>query len=293
MIRIIADMPWTGNSLQGTIGNNGWLGGSEQEVNVLSSYLSNKVNYHIELSASNGVIDINKDDVYIIFNFFLLKEGIKKKLQIFKNYIIIEHDFKIFPNRIPDIYTDLKAERSELKNIDFYLGARRVFCLSENQARIFKINLPELETELLNTSFWSHEELLFIEECWKAKKNRPNKLGVAGVYNYLHKTKGTENALKYCAENNLAPLLLNPTDKITFLQRLALCDELVFLPNITESYSRISAEAKMIGLRIVHNEKVSFMLEPWLGNLSGKNLIDHFRERLMPKAIDKILKYLC
>jgi hypothetical protein len=115
---------------------------------------------------------------------------------------------------------------------------------------------------------------------------------LCAVYNYLHDTKGTKPAVEWCNNNGKLILLLTPTDKKTFIRALSLCESLVFFPTITESYSRIAAESRMLGLDVIHNYNVSFMLEPWLNNLKGIDLINKFRQELIPEAITKIIGYI-
>lgn len=292
MLKIIADVPWTGDPLQGSIGQGGWLGGSEQEVNVFTYLLSRKLKKLIPILGSRNILeeDITPLDFYIVFNFFLLGERVKSKLAKYNNYIIIEHDFKFCPNRQPNLYKDCVVPPEELKNVEFYHSAKKVFCLSENQTKIFQKNLPGLDIDILHTSFWSESEFDFIEQC-AAEREEKVILPIYAVYNYLHETKGTNNAIQWCNKNAKLMLLMTPTDKKTFIRALSLCEGLAFLPNLTESYSRIAAESRMLGLIVIHNYNVSFMLESWLGNLSGLGLIQKFEQELIPDALDKIMSY--
>lgn len=289
MLKILADVPWTGHPLQGAVGNGGWLGGSEQEVNAFTYYISKQLKRIVPVVGTTKITtdDVDSSDFYIVFNFFLLSEEVKKKLIQFGNYLIIEHDFKFCPNRQPNVYKDCIVPTDQLKNIDFYHAAKKVFCLSENQARIFNKNLPILSIEILHTSFWADSEFKLIQDCLSLRKDRPT-LPIYAVYNYLHATKGTANAVDWCNKNSKLMLLMTPTDKKTFINALSLCEGLAFLPNLTESYSRIAAEARMLELDVVHNYNVSFMLESWLGKLSGLDLISKFRNELIPTALEKI-----
>lgn len=289
MIKILADVPWEGNPLEGSVGKSGWLGGSEQEVNAFTYYISKQLKRIIPVIGTTkiAVDDIISSDFYIIFNFFLLAEEVKRKLIQFGNYLIIEHDFKFCPNRQPNVYKDCIVPTDQLKNVDFYHAAKKVFCLSENQTKIFNRNLPNLDIDILHTSFWADSEFKLIQDCLALRKNRPI-LPIYAVYNYLHGTKGTANAVDWCNNNSKLMLLMTPTDKKTFISALSLCEGLAFLPKLTESYSRIAAEARMLGLNVIHNYNVSFMLESWLDKLSGLDLISKFRDELIPTALEKI-----
>lgn len=293
MYKIIADVPWTGDPLNASIGANGWLGGSEQEVNVFTYLLSKKLKRILPVIGSKNltVDNININDFYIVFNFFLLSEEVKRKLISYGNYLIIEHDFKFCPNRQPNRYKDCLLPKEELRNVDFYLAAKKVFCLSENQSNIFYKNIPELKTEILHTSFWADSEFDYIQSCLE-ERNKTTILPIYAAYNYLHQTKGTLNAVDWCNKNSKLILLMTPTDKKTFIKALSLCEGLAFFPNLTESYSRIAAEARMLGLNVIHNYNVSFMLESWLGTLSGTDLISTFKNELIPSALEKIIDSL-
>lgn len=291
MIKIVADIPWTGDSLQAETGNNGWLGGSEQDVNSLRVRLSKRVGYEIPILGSIriGLDEISEKDFYLIYNFFLLREEVKTRLIYFGNYVIIEHDFKFCPNRIPGNFPGMKVPEDKILSKDFYSGARTVFCLSENQAKIFKLNMPWLNIQVLATSFWDDKEL----DLLYTLSERPDKSHSFGIYFSPIESKGTKESMKWCIDNKISDyMIIRPSAKKVFLETLSKATCLVFLPKITESYSRMAAEAKMLGLDVVYNSNVSFMEEPWLGELKGKELIAHFKEVLIPGAIEKIYNSL-
>lgn len=284
MIKIIADVPYTAKGLNAK-GALTTIGGSEQEQSSLAALLNLRLNKDIEVVKASDAT-INSSEKYIVYNFTSLNKQAINDLIKYRNYIIVENDFKFSPCRYPDIYPNFVLPKQDLKYLDFYSAARKVLCVSENQMNIFYKN-GFSNLDILNTSFWIDEEFQFIQTLIKI-----NDCNIGAIHNLEGPLKGANKAISYCRNNNISFIIIAPCDKKTFLTILSKANNLVFFPDITESFSRVTAEAKMLGLEIIGNDKISFLKESWLGDLSGKDLIDKIQKKLIPIAVDKILNYL-
>lgn len=93
----------------------------------------------------------------------------------------------------------------------------------------------------------------------------------------LRDSKGTKGAVEICQANKISFEVLPRLSNEDFLQELSKFKSLAFTPLVFETYSRVCAEARMIGLDILTNTNVSFCLSD-LSQLKGKELINVIRE---------------
>lgn len=270
-----------------TVGQSGMLGGAEHELNSLLNYLD--IPY--ESLKSSQVESINSNDFYIVGNFWQLSPNIKKLLIQYRNYIIIEYDYKLFPNRIPDFYLDHICPTDQLQNVEFYNNAIKVFCISEYQKDIFNKN-GVTNTEVFHTSFWTVNQLDILNKIREESYNLKFQHPTAGIYGYKCDTKGTLEAINYCLPKNVDCYLLTPTDIELFWKRLSRCHSLLLFSKITESFSRITVEARMLDIDVLTNAKVPATKEYWYPKYKGSDLIKFVENDLIPKALNKFKKYL-
>lgn len=269
-LTIIADNPIrTNNYIPGQIG------GAEHELDALISYLEEN-QYNITLVPSGTPIEQLPKNNILFSNFIKyseqeLNEIINKGFE----YSIIENDFKCFPGRIVENPYMENGICKSLKFVNFYKYAKNVFTVSTKQFDILKKNLPQ-ETNLINLgiSIWSKSDLDYIQKI--SYNIEPYKQLFKDIY-LLHgtslATKGLNSGISYCSSNNKIISILPNTDKRTFINNLAKGEAFVFLPEITESYSRVTVEAKMLHNNIIINDKVPSAQEEYVKNFSGLELI--------------------
>ena len=75
--------------------------------------------------------------------------------------------------------------------------------------------------------------------------------------------KGTEDAVKYCKENNMNYVLLKNLSNEQFLEELAKSKGLVFFPRDMDVGSRITTETKLLGGTPIVNDQVLHATEEW------------------------------
>lgn len=75
--------------------------------------------------------------------------------------------------------------------------------------------------------------------------------------------KGYSNASRYCRENKIKELTVGNIGYRDCLRAMATCSTLVYLPNGFDVSCRMVTEAKLLGLKIITNNLVQHVTEPW------------------------------
>jgi len=233
---------------------------------------------------------IEKDAFYIIGNFIGIPEEIKIQLAKEGNYVIYEKDHKYacvpgYP-RHPLVWPDGIVPADKLRWESFYNGARAVITLTKwHQLQVEK-NLPKANIECIHGSLWSAKELDIIDYI---RENVPHSRGY-GIQNIYY--KNPQAAIEECNKRYLRYTLIPKIDdKERFLKALCSHKSLVFFPNIPETCSRLLVEAKMLGLDVITNKLSGAVHEPWF-QLRGKELTDHFRNKIIPDAIKLFKRHI-
>jgi len=255
--------------------NNELNGGAENNDNVLIDFLKNK-NYLIDCIKCSFFSEeiANKYNFFIISNFITLQEKHKIFLRD-KKYIIYEHDHKYIKTRDPSQYSNFKIPDDDLINVDFYKKATAVVVLSKICKEVIEKNLDLENVYNIGCSLWSDERLDFIDSLSNNKKN--NKYAVLASNNPI---KNTNAAIELCKKHNLDFELIPSCGELELLKRLSFFEGLVFLPGVLETFSRISAEAKMFNCKLVTKPRMlGFASEEEIYNLSGIDLINNIRNR--------------
>lgn len=249
-------------------------GGAENNDSVLVDYLKNS-DLSVEKVHSYYVNEeiINENDLFIIGNFINLKEQYKRAL-LNKNYIIYEHDHKYLKSRDPSVFPEFVAPENQIINKEFYKSAKAVVVLSSICKRIIEENLNINNVYNIGCSLWSDERLDYIASLLKQKKNR--KFAILDSKNSI---KNTGLAIRYCTDNNIDFDLIKPCGEKELLLELSKYEGLVFLPGVLETFSRISAEAKMLNCKLITKPKMLGFASEEAFNLTGMDLVKEIRKR--------------
>ena len=249
-------------------------GGAESNDFNLLEYLSN----YCELRGCNtfnlSEDIINASDFLIISNFVYLTDDLKQCIQDQKPYIIYEHDHKYVLNRDPSIYVDYLIPEDQIVNKDFYINAKKVFVLSKICKEVLEKNIPEANVHSIGCSLWSEDTFDYIESLLEEKKI--NDLCLVRSENPI---KNYGKCLEYCNKQDIIPFELSDPDYKSFLKKMASCKRFLFMPGVLETFSRVSAEAKMLNLQLLTTPgRLGFASEA-IFEKSGIDLIDTLRAR--------------
>ena len=184
------------------------------------------------------------------------------------DYSIIEYDYKFCKYRSVEKHLHIEGtecdchEQIHGKMISaFFLGAKHVWWMSEAQEQRYIDRfsfLAEIESVVLSSVF-DDKFFIKIAELNKAEKDRSGWI----VLESNSWIKGTEGAIKYCEENDLAFEIISGLTHDEVLEKLSSSIGLVYLPRGGDTCPRLVIEAKMLECELVLNEHVQHKNEIW------------------------------
>lgn len=254
------------------------LGGAESNDSVLISYLeSNNFNVVKKHSAhcTLQALQAYKDEFFIISNFVGLSEASKKYISENCNYIIYEHDHKYVATRDPSKFKNFDIPSEQVVNYNFYNKAKKVIVLSQICKDVIEKNLNLNNVISIGTSLWFKDKFSFLRSSIPNQKSK--KLGIINSANTI---KGTQQAVNYCTQNNIDYELIQAAKPEDFLLEIAKYEQILFMPQVLETFCRVIAEAKVLNCKILTTPKlIGFFSEEKLVELNGENLLDQLVKR--------------
>lgn len=213
----------------------------------------------------------NKNYNVVVSNFANLSENAKEIIIQHKNYIIYEHDFKMFKGRDINNYSDHIVPPYEIVNLDFYKNAKKVIVQSTKHLELIRknINIHNLISAKCNP--WSDDLLDLLEVLSTLKKNN-----LHAITKSPHHKKNTIGAIEYALHQNIDFAVISPKPNKYFLAEFAQYQGFLFFPLVFETFSRVSFEAKALNLNVIANKNISFLYEDY-AVLSGIELIKYAR----------------
>ena len=250
------------------------LGGAESNDANLIKYLSTRCDLVCCKSRSLTKEDIKNADSVIVSNFIDMPEELKDNIRESKSYIIYEHDHKYVKTRDPSVFINSVAPRNMIINEDFYIKAKAVVVLSKICKEILEKNIPEASVHNIGCSLWSKETFDYIEALSTREKTED-----LCIMKSSNPWKNYDKALEYCTHNSISPVELENPNYRKFLEQMSSCKRFLFLPGLLETFSRVSAEAKMMGLSLLTTPKKLGFCSEEIHKLSGIELINQLRKR--------------
>ncbi len=254
------------------------LGGAESNNLVLIEYLQ-KRGYVVERATSHNCI-IDKNKFYLIANFVRLSEEKKRFLSRHCKYLLIEHDHKYLVERDPSKYKDFLIPREKIVNKYFYEGAGAVVVLSKICQDIMEKNLRLDNITNIGTSLWSAEKFDFLRRV-------PTKKTIDyAIVKTNNPIKGMRESVKWCKDNNKEFEYIGALPEEEFLLQLGKVRSLVFMPQVLETFSRLTAEAKMVGCKMVTKKRLLGFASESHYSEAGLELQETIQQRVL-LALDK------
>lgn len=257
---------------------NGLLGGAELCNNELVKKLRlNHEVFTIQSVFFNKIIDSNKpSDLYIVSNRMnMTPEG--KEVLSKKRYFLYEHDQAWNKNRDPSIYDDFVVPKSELKDLELYQGAEKIFCQSKLHQEVLEKNLNLGTSINLGGNLWPKKDLDYIQSL---NENNSNKEDLFSVLYSLNPIKNFSEALRYAKVKKIPYKILPQMMHHDFLRELSKNKGLIFFPKVLETFNRVVVEARMMGCDVITNSKLlGCTSEPWFRELKGSDLVEFMRTK--------------
>ena len=263
-------------------------GGGELNNQELVEILRERGTHVLEIKSirltPEFILECSKKVKFIVANFVMLSEESKSMLENDREYIIYEHDHKYVKSRNPANYDNFVAPKSEIINFSFYKNAKAVLCQSQFHVDIVESNLKLDNIISLGGNLWSEDSLETVLSMSKVDK-KPT----CAIMSSINWHKNTGDAIKLCKAKQWDYDIISPCGYIEFLLRLGESEKFVFLPKTPETLSRITVEARMMGLSVITNSLVGATKEDWF-RLKGEELINVMtkKRKLIPNLIEEI-----
>lgn len=228
-------------------------------------------------SITETLIKKNKDKLWVFGNQTMVPPYL---LQMFIDlnvtYVFFEYDFK------PCVMRSIKKHALQAGSCECHkqthgkfmakwiTHAKLNFWCSDGQREQFERLYPEFKDKTKNftqSSTFYPETILNIRKV-RERKERGELVPEDrwAILNSDSWIKGTEDAVKYCKENNMNYVLLKNLTNEQFLEELAKSKGLVFFPRDMDVGSRITVEAKLLGCEVMLNDHVLPKFEPWFSS---------------------------
>ena len=263
------------------------LGGAELNDGVLIKHLNKKHDVVNLVSGTTTIDSVLQVDFVIISNFVNARREVIEYIVDNKPYLLYEHDHKYVSNRDPSKFKDFKIPEEHIVNRGLYTKAKKVVCLSSSQTSIIRSNLGIDNLENISCSLWSADRFALLRKLNATVKN-----DAFAIMDSANPIKNTALAVQMCIERGIKHELIQSSDQVEFLTKLAGYEGLVFLPGVLESLSRLVTEAKMLGCKILTTpKKIGAAYEDWF-HLSGLELID-VMEGNVANALGLFEKVIC
>lgn len=251
------------------------IGGAEltsEAIIKASPYKLFKLHSH---SLTEQMLKQHRDKLWVFGNYTMVPPHILNQvMQLGVKYYFFEYDFKPCVLR-----STLKHEMQSGKPCDchtqmygkfhatFMTGAKVLYWCSDKQRDKFYSLYPELKgrtKDFTQGSTYYPETILNIRKIRQRKEAGElvpeNRWAILGSDSWI---KGTEDAIKYCKENNMPYVILKGLSNEKFLEELAKSKGLVFFPRDIDVGSRITTECKLLGGEPLVNHFVLHVSEEW------------------------------
>lgn len=222
-------------------------------------------------SVTPKLINANKDKYWIFGNFAGMQPDIFPYIR-FSNlkYSIIEYDFKFCIYRSINRHQqqtngscNCKSSGHGLEMAQFFDGAQNIFWMSEDQKNIWISNIPAISDHkghMILSSVFDDDSLKIFKRLRENTKTRSTKWAILGSGSWI---KGIEETQKWCKLNKkeFEPIPGMPYEQ--FLSKLNSYQGFIFMPLDSDTYPRVTIEAKLLGLNLIMNVNVLQKNDPW------------------------------
>jgi hypothetical protein len=144
----------------------------------------------------------------------------------------------------------------------FYLGAERIFWMSEKQKNIFLDNVPSLKNKIhiVQGSCFVDEVFDFIKQIKKPENSKKNKTAVLGNGSWI---KGVAQTVALLKHKKIPFDQIPNLEYLKFLNELSNYKSLTFKPLCYDTAPRLIIEAKLLGCELNLNNNVLIKDDDW------------------------------
>ena len=244
------------------------------------------------------LIERHSDDFWIFGNFSqisreLLVSFVKRGIK----YSVFEYDYKYCKFRSPDIHKlaekkdcDCHAQRHGKEVGLFLYKSALLWWMSDAQKAFYEEKFNFLKnhknSETLSSTF-SERDTLFMRSLHKLNKPKTKEYIVLNSEFPIKNTAGCINVAK---ENNLEYKLVSGLPRNELLRLLSESEGLIFLPIGNDTCPRLVIEAKLLGCKLLLNDKVQHASEEWFTK-TPLEIFDYLdsRKKYFWKKVENVL----
>mgnify|MGYP001411073212 CR=1 FL=1 len=247
-----------------------YLGGSEKSLDAIIRVAPSGLHIVKVLSEVFNPGEFQpKKDFIVLGNYNRVPIQFLEDVSARFKFAVIESDFKICRYRLPEMH-NVGSEKCECATDPRQEYVRNLF--RKSKVNFFKSQrhmdrhlsmlpfLKEHRNVVLSVTYTPEDLAFLLKLRYERKpfsKTFPWDKPVYGIYDSDNWIKGKTDAIEYCKKNDLKYVLIREDDDVSFQRKLATCHGFVFMPRGMESASRITVEAKIIGLDLRINENAS------------------------------------
>ena len=217
------------------------------------------------------LLEKGQNKFWIFGNFTLLNHELLPTIIANLKYAILEYDYKYCKHRSPEKHASIENTPCNCHNelhgkvmSAFFCGARSLWWMSEAQKQHYFKLFPFLEDATQNTvlsSVLSDSTLTHITELRNnLATTKTDEWVVLGSESWI---KGTQEAEKWCLENNKKYRIVQGVTHKKFLECLARAEGFVYLPLGADTCPRAVMEAKLLNCTLHLNAQVQHAQEEW------------------------------
>lgn len=209
-------------------------------------------------------------DLYILSNHFHISKYSIDFLKD-KRKIHIAHDYLFCHSRNPLQFYNAIVPEDFQRNREFLLSCDKIIVHSKLQEDIWARN--GFNTINFEGNLWKESDLKLIENLQSVSKN-----GRAFILQSEVLSKGQEVSEEFCRNFKLSYDLIPRMGYENLITNMARYSLFVFFPNSPETFSRTTAEAKMLNCSVATNNLVGFSYSEEY-NLNGETLIKKMKTK--------------
>ena len=146
-----------------------------------------------------------------------------------------------------------------------------MLCQSQFHSNIIESNLGLNNIVNLSGNLWAPKSIELMTDAAKKSKN-----GKCAIMDSTIPHKNTREAELYCRAKNIPYELISSSNYYEFLSLLGGFSKFIFMPKTPETLSRVTVEARMMGLSVISNKNIGATQEPWYA-LKGLDLIKEIK----------------
>lgn len=246
------------------------VGGAELTSQALIDSCPYEITCLHSKDVSLELLEQGVDKYWVFGNFSAMNLELIPSIVANMEYSVLEYDYKFCKYRSPEKHMTVENRPCNCTNemhgklvSTFYYGAKSLWWMSEKQLDVYLTKFPFLEEKenVILSSVFDDYFFATVNKLNESNKDVERKGWL--VLDSSSWIKGTEDAVKYCEDNNLEYELLTNLPYQKVLEKMSTAEGFVYLPRGGDTCPRMVIEAKLLGCKLHLNDNVEHAKELW------------------------------